>query len=61
MKRVARDGIFAFVIAGLIGAYTYVLGLGNSTKEAQSMSETEAPTDNDSTEEGSTEEELSED
>lgn len=53
MKRVARDGIFAFVIAGLIGAYTYVLGLGNGTKET--------PTDNDSTEEGSTEEEPSED
>lgn len=59
MKRVARDGIFAFVIAGLIGAYTYVLGLGNSTKETVSVDET--PTDNDSTEEGSTEEEPSED
>jgi hypothetical protein len=59
MKRVARDGIFAFVIAGLIGAYTYVLGLGNGTKETVSADET--PTDNDSTEEGSTEEEPSED
>lgn len=59
MKRVARDGIFAFVIAGLIGAYTYVLGLNNGTKET--ASETETPTDNDSTEESSTEEELSED
>ena len=59
MKRVARDGIFAFVIAGLIGAYTYVLGLGNGSKET--ASETETPTDNDITEEGSTEEEPSED
>lgn len=59
MKRVARDGIFAFVIAGLIGAYTYVLGLNNGTKETASATET--LTDNDSTEESSTEEELSED
>lgn len=59
MKRVARDGIFAFVIAGLIGAYTYVLGLGNGTKET--VSADEIPTDNDTTEEGSTEEEPSED
>lgn len=59
MKRVTRDGIFAFVIAGLIGAYTYVLGLNNGTKET--ASETETSTDNDSTEESSTEEELSED
>lgn len=59
MKRVARDGIFAFVIAGLIGAYTYVLGLDNGTKKTVSADET--PTDNDSTEESSTEEEPSED
>lgn len=59
MKRVARDGIFAFVIAGMMGAYTYVLGFNNGAKET--ASETETSTDNNTTEESSTEEELSED
>ena len=55
MKRVARDGIFAFVIAGIMGAYTYVLGFNNGAKEATTTTETEAPAD------GSEEEELSSD
>lgn len=43
MKRIVRDGIFSFVIAGMVGAYTYFLGV--NAPDRQVAEETETPSD----------------
>ena len=55
MNRIARDGIFSFVIAGMIGLYTYLLGV-NAPDRKRRETITVKMTDKD--EDGDSEEEL---
>ena len=55
MNRIARDGIFSFVIAGMIGLYAYLLGV-NAPDRKRRETITVKMTDKD--EDGDSEEEL---